>query len=323
MHNLSQEILARYQVRKKKAQKAAFRAFLREGLEAQGYAVKEERTSTFSGTNIIVGDPAKAEVIFTAHYDTCAVMPLPNLIAPKNILVSVLCQMLIVVLMLAVAVGAGLLAIWLTRDLSFGLIVYAIVLLLELYSLMFGPANKHTANDNTSGVIVLVEALLALPEALRGKAAFVFFDHEEYGLLGSAAFKKKHIRVINGKPVINFDCVSDGDHILLTASKALRRDAAWMARMQGALAIPEGKTAEICPAYRVLYPSDQMNFPKAAGVVALRRAPLVGYYLGRIHTPRDTVFDERNIGMLSEMITRMVTEGEGSFSCMSSENPVQ
>ena len=55
-----------------------------------------------------------------------------------------------------------------------------------------GPANKHTANDNTSGVITLLEASLSMPDEDRKQVCFVFFDNEEKGMFGSAAFTKAH-----------------------------------------------------------------------------------------------------------------------------------
>ena len=52
-----------------------------------------------------------------------------------------------------------------------------------------GKANKHTANDNTSGVLTLIEAL---HEDELKDVCCVFFDHEEVGLFGSRFFYKKH-----------------------------------------------------------------------------------------------------------------------------------
>ena len=45
------------------------------------------------------------------------------------------------------------------------------------------------------------------------------------------------------------------------------------------------------------YPSDQKNFKNSIGVAAFRKSKF-GLYLDKIHTPKDTVFDERNIGVL-------------------------
>ena len=46
-----------------------------------------------------------------------------------------------------------------------------------------------------------------------------------------------------------------------------------------------------------------MNFKKSIAVAALKKTktPLVGYYMNRIHTPKDTVFDEQNIEVLTEL----------------------
>lgn len=49
-----------------------------------------------------------------------------------------------------------------------------------------GRANPHTANDNTSGVVALCELMEALSGEELARTAFVFFDHEESGLFGSA-----------------------------------------------------------------------------------------------------------------------------------------
>lgn len=47
------------------------------------------------------------------------------------------------------------------------------------------------------------------------KAAFVLFDHEEIGMVGSYSFAKKHKEILKDKLIVNLDCVSDGDHILV------------------------------------------------------------------------------------------------------------
>ena len=49
-----------------------------------------------------------------------------------------------------------------------------------------------------------------------------------------------------------------------------------------------------------LYPSDNANFKKGAGVCALKHKKVVGYYMDRIHTGRDTVLDEANIALLRD-----------------------
>lgn len=304
MYELSETILAKYQVRKSRAQKAAFRAFLREALEAEGHAVTEE-SARFAGTNLIVGDLARAKYVFTAHYDTCAVLPVPNFLAPKNLPVSILYQVFLTAAVFGLVFAASF---GVTLLLGGGAVakMAAMAAALGMALLLFmGPANRHTANDNTSGVVVLTEALCSLPPENRHAAAFVFFDNEELGLLGSAHFNRLHGRRMQRKTLVNFDCVSDGDHILFVMGKKLRADPVRTRAMDEALVVPAGKTKEFAPSGRALYPSDQLHFSGAAGVVALGRMPLVGYYISRIHTPRDTRFDRVNIELLRQFVLRL------------------
>ena len=176
---------------------------------------------------------------------------------------------------------------------------------LGLVSLMIlGPANKHTVNDNTSGVITLCELLLTLSESEKSKVAFVFFDHEETGLLGSSYFRKKHKKVLPGKLLINFDCVSDGDHILVAASKAARADFGEL--LDQAFQPTEEKNILLCNAEKVYYPSDQVGFKHSVAIAALKRKPFLGYYMDKIHTHHDTVMDKRNIKLLCESILRLL-----------------
>ena len=212
MTALSRLILAQYQTRKTKKQKQAFLSILREHFPQM--VVQEGGFPKCR--NVIVGDVENAKVVLTAHYDTCARLPFPNFIAPKNIVLTLLYSVLIIaplVLML-------LLANWIIGMYTSSFVVkYAVSLVLYLVFmlvLLAGPPNKHTANDNTSGVIVLCELISILTDAQKDKVAFVFFDHEETGLLGSTLFHKRFKKVMDDKLLINFDCVSDGNHIMVS-----------------------------------------------------------------------------------------------------------
>jgi hypothetical protein len=104
--------------------------------------------------------------------------------------------------------------------------------------------------------------------------------------------------------MINFDCVSDGDYILVAAAKAARQaigdklDAAFLPKQE--------KTILQCKAEKIYYPSDQMGFRKGIAIAALKKKPLIGYYMDRIHTARDTEFDRRNISLLCDSILRLL-----------------
>ena len=309
MTDISRELLETFPVRKSRAQKAAFRDWLCRTLNETGWETRaEEHKSPVHSANVVAGDPETAEVILTAHYDTCAVLPIPNFITPRNVVVFLLYQFLLAAVMLGLAIGAEVLVLTLFHPPMWAAlaVVYA-VLLLIIWWMLAGKANKHNVNDNTSGVITLLEAALALPEETRSRVALVFFDNEEKGLLGSAAFYKKHKAVLKDKLLLNFDCVGDGEHILFFPSKTLRRQPEQTAALEAAFT-PEGtKEVLVCTKGFSVYPSDQKHFPLGVGVAALHKSSGVGYWLGRIHTKRDTVLDEENIRLLTRGILSLLS----------------
>lgn len=300
MNRLSMEILAKYQVRKTKEQKARFIAFMQEQLPE---LTVEEGGRFPRCKNLVLGDVDSAKYILSAHYDTCAKLPFPNFITPKNFFIFILYSLLVCIPFFAVLTLADVLLaklscpFWLTE-----LISLLILFLLLFLVFIGGKPNPHTANDNTSGVITLCELIFSLSEEELRQTAFVFFDHEETGLFGSAFFRKTHKNVLKDKLLINFDCVSDGEHILLVQNKAALKKHGGV--LQASFLSEEGKTVHLERSSNTLYPSDQMGFPCSVAVAALKKKPVIGLYLNRIHTPRDTVLDESNIRFLCKGIRR-------------------
>jgi len=304
MTEFSKHILENFQIRKTRKQKAAFRDALTEELRRLGYTVTVEKG--FAARNVVAGDPDGAEVLLTAYYDTCPRLPFPNFITPRNMLWYILYQFVLIIPMGVLAIGAevGTILLW---EILFGtdcpVLLAMAALYLVLYLFLDGPANKHTANDNTSGVVTLLEIAAALPEEERGKVCFVFFDNEEKGLFGSAAFVKAHKTAKKRALVLNFDCVGDGDSIQFYPAKPLKRDAALTARLTAAFPAAGGKTAEVVTGFG-FYPSDQKHFAKGVGVCALKKNRIFGYYMDRIHTKRDTVLEEENVRFLRDGVLR-------------------
>lgn len=300
MTPLSYEILEKYQVRKTKKQKLAFIALLQKHFPQ----LVIEEAGFPKCRNLIVGDPEKAKVILTAHYDTCARAPFPNFVMPKNPILSILYGLVMglpgllaafLVILLLYPLGMGF---WVNYFIAFGLyMLYTLLLIL-------GPANKHTANDNTSGVIVLCELLKTLNDSQKADIAFIFFDHEESGLLGSAQFRAKHKNVTREKLLINFDCVSDGDHILVAATKDARNRFGKLLR--GSFLPQEKLSVLFSNMEKIYYPSDQIGFKAAVAIAALKRKKFLGYYMDRIHTPKDTVFRKENITYLCSSIFELI-----------------
>ena len=220
MTELSKEIFNSYQVRKTNKQKSKFIELLKKHFPE--LKVQEGGFGFPKNRNIILGDIDTAEVVLSAHYDTCAWLPFPNLITPKNIIFYFLYSLAIAIPIILLAFALGFIPLLFIKDPIFFHIFYIVYYLLVIYLLLAGPANKHTANDNTSGVITLCEIYQELTPQQRSKVAIVFFDNEELGLLGSSYFKSVYKNQMKKKLLINYDCVSDGDHFIIGVSKQAR-----------------------------------------------------------------------------------------------------
>ena len=294
MTELSNIILDKYQVRKTKKQKQDFIDLLKTyfpELQVQEGGFPKNK-------NLILGDVSSAKVLLTAHYDTCARLPFPNLITPKNIFIYLLYSVLIIIPFIALGLGLNVLISVLNLNLIFNYIASLIFYIVVLYFLFAGPANKNTANDNTSGIITLCEIYQTMTPQQRAKSAIIFFDNEELGILGSGYFRSVYKKETKNKLLINFDCVSDGDYIMIGISKKAR-GTYWDAFTKNF--IPTGiKQVLIEKAERLIYPSDQSNFKCTAAIAALNKNKILGYYMSRIHTAKDTVFDTQNIDLLKD-----------------------
>ncbi len=305
MTELSAKILADFQVRKKRTQKDAF---IKEMQEAYP-DMRIEEGGIMKSRNLVLGDVENARVVCGAHYDTCAALPFPNFITPKNFFFTIFYGILIAIPFIFVMVGVELLLMNLTNNFS---LAYwcALICFLGLYIgvLYIGVPNKHTANDNTSGVITLIELIALCKEKGITDVAFVFFDHEETGMQGSAFFRKQHKAAMKEKLLLNFDCVSDGDHMLFVLNKPAKER--YEERLREALPKESEKTAHLESAATTFYPSDQMGFPISIAVSAMKKKRFLGLYLDRIHTKKDTVMDETNLAYLVETMETFLTETE-------------
>lgn len=299
------DVLEKYEIRKTKKQKTEFQNAVVTYTERLGYTVCVEKGSLGS-RNIVIGDTTKAKYLVTAHYDTCAWMPVPNFITPCNFLVYLLWQILLTFGIFGIAFGLGLGASVLFDAPGLDMGVFLISLYGILGLLIFGPANRHTANDNTSGVVTVLEIMQSLPEHLKDRIAFVLFDLEEAGLVGSASYQKNHKRDTNGQIILNLDCIGDGDEILFFPTKKLRKDAEKM----NVINLVQGKWGRKSIAVKqknfAFYPSDHTAFPYGVGIAAFRRAKWIGLYCSRIHTHRDTVLEMTNVNVLRAAIISMI-----------------
>ena len=89
--SIIETLVEKFPIRKSRKQKDAFREWFIDWAREQGYTAEETAPKgIFRSSNVVVGDPESAQVVFTAHYDTPAVMILPNFITPRNVLFYIL-----------------------------------------------------------------------------------------------------------------------------------------------------------------------------------------------------------------------------------------
>lgn len=303
MTDFSRYVLNGFQCRKKKEQKTAFinliKSYYQDAVIEEGGFGKNR--------NIVIGNVDTAKVIFTAHYDTCAQLPFPNLIFPKNILFTLLYSLLITIPFFAFFIPVYQVVEHFTQSYYLAYYTYMLLVFVLVYVVFLGgKPNEHTANDNTSGVVTILETISKLPPEQRSKCAFVLFDNEENGMLGSAFFRKKHKALLKNKLIVNIDCVGDGDHILFVSNKKARKyfgDA-----FNSAFKCEEGKNIRFEKSSNTFYPSDQMGFPINIAVATLKKKPVVGFYLDKIHTKKDMNCDEKNIDIISSGFVEFVSK---------------
>ncbi len=213
------DVLTKYGIRMHRKQKSAFRDYIKTKAEEMSFKSKVDKS--IMAKNVVVGDIEKADIIFTAHYDTpprlpaffvkhmfsycillCGVMFLINNLFPQMLfyltgsidLFNTVCNVLMT-------------------------LTYSSMGYLLLHTMgMLGNANKTNYNDNSSVCIALLKLMdkykdLSMQE--KQKVAFVFFDNEEKGLFGSFAFRHKYRKIYKNKTFVNLDCVGLGKQMNL------------------------------------------------------------------------------------------------------------
>jgi len=182
MTETTQTVFAQHQIRKTKKQKSKFQAYVNEIATREGYDFRVEK-GYLGAKNIVVGDPDSAKIVFSAHYDTCPRLLFPNFITPKNIGLYLLYQVAVVLVFFFLPLALfsalagillGMLSINHETILTICALVEAFGWIGLLLLMLTGPANRHTANDNTSGVTALLDLMSSMPPEDRSRVAFVF-----------------------------------------------------------------------------------------------------------------------------------------------------
>ena len=290
------DVFRDFPVRKTKKQKQAFREAVQSYAEQLGYPCTVE-SGSLGSRNLVIGNPEQADYLVTAHYDTCARLPIPNFLTPCNFWPFLLWQVVLTLLILGICILMGLGVGFLTGRGAIGSWCGYLMIWVILALMLIGPANPSNANDNTSGVVTLLEIAKSMPGNQRKKVCFVLFDLEEAGLIGSASYRKAHKSQTDRQMVLNLDCVGDGDYLTLFPTKRLKKDRKRLKSLYKACGYFGKKSILVHEQGFSFYPSDQANFPWGVGICALNKRGKT-LYLSRIHTKKDTILERTNVNLL-------------------------
>ena len=286
------DVLREFPVRKTGRQKDRFLEAVQSYGERLGYRTKVE-SGAGNTRNMVLGDPETARFLITAHYDTPAMLWCPNLMMPCNLVLNALCQVLnfLVLMIPAFAAGGGVL--YLTGKPLYGALAMLGTVIVTILLMIFGIPNPCNANNNTSGVITLLEIAASMPQNLRKRVCFVLFDKEQVALTGSAAHRRNHPTASKIQTVVSLNCVGDGDAIMFFPNKAMAEDV-------NLLCLERSCGRKLVKIHRKGWSScvsGHMGFDRGVGVMALRRGKL-GYWLSRTRTCRDKNLEYTNVNIL-------------------------
>ncbi len=292
-----------YPIRKNTSQKKAFREYIISSLYEKGIKATVEVTKNKKNENVVVCTPESAKVVFTAHYDTPATSIVPNLMLPKNIVLLYLFHFLPIIAILTVSLLPALLISEATGIELLYPVIFLVLYFGLFYTLYFAFTNKNNYNDNTSGVATLLEIIDSLPPERLADFAFIFFDNEEKGKLGSKAYYKDHKDFMKNKLVINFDCVGNGDNILFVSQKAARECAEYKT-FKESFKSNESYSVSYHKTSNSAGNSDHKSFPLGVLCMACSKTKNGILYTARIHTNKDTKVKNENILFLSEEVIK-------------------
>lgn len=301
MKDYLNEINDSYPIRREEGEKEDFFKYVQSEL---GEDRVRRETLEKKHNNIIIDDISSAKVIFTAHYDTPAKSVIPNLMMPANKGLAVLYQLALPLLLaIAALVVSFSLQAWLQFDSSLAIVIYLILYYVLFFRLTRNGKNKHNKNDNTSGVATIMSIAYQIRDS---KVAFVLFDNEEQGILGSKAFAKEHANKLEGKLIINFDCVGNGDQFVFVVKDGAEQSDMYH-NFKSALNSNGDFGINYLPAKKTMSNSDHKRFDCSIGVMACNKGKRVRFITDRIHTDRDTLAEEKNIVYLTDRMIEFVS----------------
>lgn len=295
-----------YPIRKSEDDKHIFRRYILEDMKKKGIDCHVEETNDGKNKNIVIGNPASAKAVFSAHYDTPAQSLFPNIMLPKDRALFYAYQFVPVIFLLIISLALSYyFGIVLLNNTALYSVSFLVLYYGGFFLMMRAFSNKNNYNDNTSGVATVLTIIDNLsPEALKN-VAFILFDNEEKGKKGSMAYFKDHTAEMNEKFLLNFDCVGNGDNIIFIAQKGAM-DSAEYSVLKKSFTDEINFTTDFCTYKDGDSNSDHKSFPWGVACIACKKSKKGILYTPNIHTPKDVVVDNGNVDFLTKNILNFV-----------------
>lgn len=292
-----------FPIRNLPEQKKAFRLYAMEEIQKSGYDAKEEDND--GHINLVIGDPEKAKVVFTAHYDTPRRSVMPNLLMPKHKILHFFYMFSVILPILIISMFVGYLVM---RSLGGPQIIPARIAGVGVYLAIYaalcflafkGPVNIHNKNDNTSGTAAVFDLIQKIGK--NDNVAYILFDDEEKGKKGSKAFAAAHTKLKEDLLVVNMDCVGNGNTFIAGVPDLAKNDSVYplletALKELGVLILSREETA---------MNSDQKSFDKGIGIGACLNKKGF-YYTPNLHTAKDTVASGETVDKLTDTLASFV-----------------
>lgn len=239
------------------------------------------------------------DYVFIAHYDTGTILPFWF-----NWLMRIFGINRQLIIMFSIGISVTLLSGLFSRYVPFIDSIVAITLGLSMLSI-FIP-NKKNLDDNTSGVITLLQIASKLKGNSELNAKLIFVDNEEIGLIGSSAhykYLKKNNKIGNHCKVFSIDCIGGSGDIPLIIRNG---ESTYLDLLKEDLMNEFGT----CETIKMEMPaSDNYSF-KALGALNLsfvsKSTLKGGYYIKNIHSSKDDQINMDRISKVSDIIVEMM-----------------
>ncbi len=292
-----------YPIRFTEEEKRTAEKALLAGIRKMGYEAELEKGGRSGHHWIRVGDAEHAPILLCAHYDTPSRKILPNLQMPGNLPMGFLWQVFsaVVYMLPAFLLMFAALLLGLKARLALGLFVVTYGLI--LYALRQGRPNRNNRNA-VSGLDTVLTVLERVPEEMRKRVACVLTDDGEKGRMSSRLYAQAHPEVQYTRLCVNLSYTGRGKTLTLIRPPLAAKCTGY-GKLLHTLEGMEGFTVREADSRWHFGPTDRGRFRCGCEVMAADKKPLC-LLVPALHTPGDTVRDEKNVEAVARALTEVI-----------------